>query len=125
MPFVAYADRVKETTTTTGTGALTLAGAATNFITFNTGVGVGNQCFYTIEDNGNSAWEVGIGTLTNSTTLSRDTILASSNANAVVTLAAGTKNIWCDYPAKTALMTPPLGLVAAMQQPGNYMAGFR
>jgi hypothetical protein len=98
MPLAVY-DRVKETTTTTGAGALTLAGAATGFISFSA-VGNGNQTYYTIATNGGSEWEVGIGTYTSAgTTLSRDVILASSNAGSVVTLSAGTKDVFVTFPA--------------------------
>lgn len=94
------ADRVKETTTTTGTGTLSLGGAVVNFITFVTGVGTGNQCYYCIEDNINNVWEVGIGTVTAGTpdTLSRDTILASSNSGSVISLSSGTKNVFITSP---------------------------
>ena len=75
-------DRVKETTTTTGTGTLTLAGAATGFQSFSV-IGNGNTTYYTITDG--TDWEVGIGTYTSSgTTLSRDTILESSNSGNAV-----------------------------------------
>ena len=98
MPLAVY-DRVKETTTTTGAGTLTLAGASTGFISFSV-VGNGNQTYYTIATNGGSEWEVGIGTYTSAgTTLSRDVILASSNAGSVVTLSAGTKDVFVTYPA--------------------------
>jgi hypothetical protein len=98
MPLIV-ADRVKETTTTTGSGTLTLAGAATGFVSFSA-VGNGNQTYYTIASNGGSEWEVGIGTYTSAgTTLSRDVILASSNAGSVVTLSAGTKDVFVTFPA--------------------------
>lgn len=98
MPLAVY-DRVKETTTTTGAGTLTLAGAATGFQSF-AAVGNGNQTYYTIASNGGSEWEVGIGTYTSAgTTLSRDVILASSNAGSVVTLSAGTKDVFVTSPA--------------------------
>lgn len=92
-------DRVKETTTTTGTGTLTLAGAATGFQSFSV-IGNGNTTYYTISSSGGTEWEVGIGTYTLSgTTLSRDTVLASSAGGAKVTLSAGTKDVYCVYPA--------------------------
>lgn len=98
MPLVV-ADRVKETTTTTGTGTLTLAGAATGYQSFSV-VGNGNQTYYTISSAGGSEWEVGIGTYTSSgTTLSRDTVLASSNSGSLVPLSAGTKDVFVTYPA--------------------------
>lgn len=92
-----HADRVKETSTTTGTGTYTLAGAATGFQSFSA-IGNGNTCYYTAEDGTN--WEVGLGTYTSAgTTLARTTVLASSNAGAAVNWAAGTRNIFVSPPA--------------------------
>ena len=94
-------DRVKETTTTTGTGTLTLAGAETGFQAFSV-IGDGNKTFYTITDG--TDWEVGIGTYTSSgTTLSRDTILESSNAGSAVNWGAGDKDVFCTYPAEKSV----------------------
>lgn len=102
MAFV-LADRVRETTTTTGTGTVTLAGAVTGFQTFSA-VGNGNTTYYTIAGQGNSEWEVGIGTYTSSgTTLSRTTVLSSSNSGSLVNFSAGTKDVFCDYPAGRAV----------------------
>lgn len=96
-------DRVQETTTTTGTGTLTLGGAVTGYQSF-TAIGNGNTTYYTIYGSGSTEWEVGIGTYTASgTTLSRDTVLASSNSGSLVNFSAGTKNVWCDYPAPKAV----------------------
>ena len=99
MPLV-LADRVRETTTTTGTGTVTLAGAVTGFQSF-TAVGNGNTTYYTIAGQGNSEWEVGIGTYTASgTTLSRDTVLASSaGAPTKTNFSAGTKDVFVTYTA--------------------------
>lgn len=98
---LVLADRVKETTTSTGTGTITLAGAATGYQSFSV-IGNGNTTYYTIS--GGSEWEVGIGTYTASgTTLSRNTVLASSNANALVSFSAGTKEVICTYPAGKAI----------------------
>lgn len=95
MPIVVK-DRVKETTTTTGTGSLTLAGAVTGYQAFSV-IGDGNATFYTID--GGSQWEVGIGTYASSgTTLSRDTVLASSTGSKI-DLSAGTKTVFVGYPA--------------------------
>lgn len=99
MPLVV-ADRVKETTTTAGTGTITLAGAVTGFQSF-AAIGNGNTTYYTIAGQGTSEWEVGIGTYTSSgTTLSRDTVLASSASGAKVTFSAGTKDVFVAYPAE-------------------------
>jgi hypothetical protein len=102
MPLVVK-DRVNETSTTTGTGTFTLAGAVTGFQTF-AAIGDGNTTYYTIVLQGGSEWEVGLGTYTSSgTTLSRDTVLSSSNSNNAVNFSAGTKNVFCDYPAPKAV----------------------
>jgi len=97
------ADRVQETTTVTGTGTATLLGAATGFQSF-AAIGDGNSTYYTIAGQSGSEWEVGIGTYTASgTTLSRTTVLASSNSNSLVTFSAGTKNVFVTYPAARAV----------------------
>ena len=91
-------DRVRESTTTTGTGTLTLGGAETGFQSFSV-IGDGNTTYYAIV--GGSEWEVGIGTYTASgTTLSRDTVLESSNSGSLVTLSSGTKSVFVTYPAE-------------------------
>ena len=96
---LVLADRVRETSTTTGTGTITLAGAVYGYQSFSA-VGNGNTTYYTIYDQTSGAWEVGIGTYTSSgTTLSRDTVLASSNAGGLVPFGAGTKDVFVDYPA--------------------------
>ena len=101
MAFVVK-DRVKETTTTTGTGTITLAGAVTGFQAFSV-IGDGNTTYYTIA--GGSEFEVGIGTYTLSgTTLSRTTILESSNAGAAVNFSAGTKDVFVTYPAERSVI---------------------
>jgi hypothetical protein len=108
---LVLADRVKETTTSTGTTAITLAGAATGYQTFSSAVGNANTTYYTVADQTGANWEVGIGTYTTSgNTLSRDTVLASSNAGSLVTFTAGTKDVFVTYPAERALYTGgPLG----------------
>ena len=89
-----YADRVQETSTTTGTGTLTLAGAVTGYQSFSA-IGDGNTCDYVIELVGGSEWEVGTGTYTASgTTLARTTVRASSNAGSAVNFSAGTKLVY-------------------------------
>lgn len=102
---LVIADRVKVTTTTTGTGTLTLGSAVTGFQDFGV-VGDGNTTYYTISVPGGADWEVGIGTYTASgTTLSRDTILASSNAGSAVNLSAGTKDVFITYPSNRSVVS--------------------
>jgi Chaperone of endosialidase len=104
MSFV-IADRVRETTTTTGTGAVTLAGAYTSFQSFASAIGNGNNTYYTIASPTTGDWEVGIGTYTSGTnTLSRDTVLASSNSGSLVNLGAGSKDVFVTQPAERSLL---------------------
>lgn len=99
MAFV-LADRVKETTTTTGTGTVTLAGASAGYQSFSA-IGNGNTTYYTIAAQTGTEWEVGIGTYTSAgTTLSRTTVLSSSNSGSLVNFSAGTKDVFVTYPAE-------------------------
>jgi hypothetical protein len=99
MPRVA--DRVYETTTTTGTGDITTGGAVAGAQTFNTAFGIGPFFYYCIALG--AEWEVGIGHLSGSTTLVRDAVLKSSNANALVSFSAGAKDVFCQMPAAFAM----------------------
>jgi hypothetical protein len=95
-------DRVKETTTTTGTSSFALGGAVTGFQTFSAGVGANNTTYYAIASG--SDWEVGLGTLSSDgLTLARTTILQSSNSDSIVTFGSGSKDIFCTYPASKAV----------------------
>ena len=98
-------DRVKETSTTTGTGTFSLAGAETGFETFVAGVGDTNTTYYAISHDGTDEWEVGVGTVTDAATdtLSRDTIISSSNSDAAVNFTAGGKTVFCTLPAKKTI----------------------
>jgi hypothetical protein len=99
MAFV-LADRVKETTTTTGTGTVTLAGVSAGYQSFSA-IGNANSTYYTIAAQTGTEWEVGIGTYTSSgTTLSRTTVLSSSNSGSLVNFSAGTKDVFVTYPAE-------------------------
>jgi hypothetical protein len=101
---LVLADRIQETTTTTGTGTVTLLGAVQGFQSFSA-VGNANTTYYTIAGQGTSEWEVGLGTYTSSgTTLSRTTVLGSSNAGSLVNFSAGTKNVFVTYPASQAVL---------------------
>jgi hypothetical protein len=102
-------DRVKETTTTAGTGTITLAGASTGYQSFSV-IGNGNTTYYAIV--GSTEWEVGIGTYTSSgTTLSRDTVLESSNSGSLVNFSAGSKDVFVTYPAERSVYTNGAGSV--------------
>jgi hypothetical protein len=93
-------DRVKETTTTTGTGAVSLAGAVTGFETFAAGVGNSNTTYYAIVHQTAAEFEVGLGTLDgDSSDLTRTTVISSSNSDSAVDFAAGTKDVFCTIPA--------------------------
>jgi len=101
---LVLADRVKETTTTTGTGTVTLLGASTGYQSFSV-VGDANTTYYTIAGQTGSEWEVGIGTYTLvGTLLARTTVLASSNAGSAVNFSAGTKDVFVTYPAERAII---------------------
>jgi tripartite-type tricarboxylate transporter receptor subunit TctC len=101
MPY--FADRVKDTTTTTGTGAVTLAGAApSGYQTFASGFGSSSQVVgYCIAGQTGTEWEVGTGTFNGTTGLTRDRVRASSNSNALVSFSAGTKDVFCTAPARS------------------------
>ena len=97
-------DRVKETTTTTGTGAVTLGGAVTGFEAFSAGIGNSNTTYYAIFNTGTAEFEVGLGTLNgNSTTLTRTTVISSSNSDSAVNFTSGTKDVFCTLPASKAV----------------------
>jgi hypothetical protein len=97
------ADRVKETTTTTGTGTVTLLGASAGYQSFSA-VGNANTTYYTIAGQTTSEWEVGIGTYTSvGTTLSRTTVLSSSNGGSLVTFSSGTKDVFVTYPSSRSI----------------------
>jgi len=94
-----YYDRVKETTTTTGTGNVTLAGAVAQFEAFSPNYAVNEVIPYAIVGQTGTEWEVGLGTLSGATTLVRTQVLQSSNADALVSFAAGTKDVFATAPA--------------------------
>lgn len=98
-------DRVKETTTTTGTGTINLGGAQTNFETFVAGVGNSNTTYYAIVHRSAAEFEIGLGTITDASpdTLARTTIISSSNSDSAVNFSAGTKDVFCTLPASKAV----------------------
>ena len=115
------ADRVQETTTTTGTGSVTLLGAVTGYQTFAV-VGNSNTTYYCIADQGGANWEVGIGQYsTTGPTLARTTVLSSSNAGALVNFTAGTKTVFVTYPSEVSVYasnTPTASYVLTAQGVG-------
>jgi hypothetical protein len=99
-------DRVKETSTTSGTGTFDLAGASQDFISFVSGVGNGNTTYYCITETGTDKFEVGIGTVTDATpdTLSRDTVISNNlGTTNEIDFGSGEKEVFCTIPAKKAM----------------------
>jgi len=97
-------NRVRELTSTTGTGAVTLGGAVGGFQTFAAGIGNSNTTYYAISINSENEWEVGLGTLNgDSSTLTRTSVLESSNSDAAVDFSAGSKEVFCTLPAEKAV----------------------
>ena len=112
---LTFADRVKETSTTAGTGTLTLAGAMYGFQSF-AAIGNGNTTYYSIYDNSTGDWEVGIGTYTASgTTLSRTTVLASSTGGTLVSFSSASKEVFVTYPSERAVYTDAANLYTVQQ----------
>lgn len=102
---LVLADRVQETCSAPGTGAVTLLGAVTGYQTFSAAIGNGNTCYYTIADQSGANWEVGIGTYASSgNTLTRTTVVSSSNSGSVVNFSSGTQNVFVTYPAEFAAL---------------------
>ena len=102
---LVLADRVKETTTTAGTGTVTLLGASTGYQSFAV-IGNANTTYYTIAAQTGGEWEVGVGTYTSSgTTLARTTVLANSAGTqpTALSFSAGTKDVFVTYPAEYAV----------------------
>ena len=104
-------DRVKETSTTTGTGTLSLAGAVTGFETFSSAIGNANTTYYSIV-NVNGEFEVGLGTVS-AAALARTTVISSSNSDSAVNFASGTKNVFCTLPASKAVILDASGNIVA------------
>jgi hypothetical protein len=107
-------DRVKETSTTTGTGTINLAGASLGFETFVAGIGNSNTTYYAIV-NENGEFEVGLGTVTDAApdTLARTTVISSSNSDSAVNFSAGTKDVFCTLPASKSVILDASGNIVA------------
>ena len=118
-------DRVKETTTTTGTGTVTLGGAVSGFDTFAAGIGNSNTTYYCIQLG--AEFEVGLGTLAgDSSTLARTTVISSSNSDNAVNFSAGAKNVFCTLPASKATVLDASGnltLAGAVQLNSTFTVG--
>ena len=116
---LVLADRVYETSTTVGTGTLTLAGALNSYQTFSAAIGNGNTCYYALAAVGGTDWEVGIGTV-GAGTLARTTILSSSNSNLVVNLPIGTVNVFVTYPSERSVNLDASGNATALGTPAAF-----
>jgi len=106
-------DRVRETTTTTGTGAVALGGAVSGFETFAAGIGNSNTVYYAIVHRTAAEFEVGLGTLDgDSSDLTRTTVISSSNSDSAVDFASGTKDVFCTLPASKTVFEDASGHVS-------------
>tara|TARA_R100000027_G_scaffold15154_1_gene10873 strand:- start:51 stop:434 length:384 start_codon:yes stop_codon:yes gene_type:complete len=103
-------DRVKVTSTTTGTGAMALGSAVTGFETFAAGIGNNNTTYYCIFNQGTTEFEVGLGTLDGSSAnLTRTTVISSSNSDSAVDFSSGTKDVFCTLPASKSVYLDATG----------------
>jgi hypothetical protein len=108
---LVIANRVKETTTTAGTGTVTLLGASTGFQSFAV-IGNANTTYYTIASQAGNEWEVGIGTYsTSGTTLARTTVLSNSSGTqpSALSFSAGTKDVFVTYPSEYSVAATNVG----------------
>ena len=121
MAFV-IADRVRESSITTGAGSIALGGAVTGYQTFGSVLTTGDTTYYTIADQGGANWEVGIGTFTSPSTLARTTILSSSNGGSIVTFTAGTKDVFISLPASRTVQSFSAGTTGFTPSAASYGA---
>ena len=117
-------DRVKETSTTTGTGTLDLAGAVSGFVTFVAGIGNSNTTYYAIHEQGTANWEVGIGTVTDATpdTLARTTVLNNSLGSTAKINFSGTLDVFCTMPASKSVYLDSTGTPVGAASAGFALA---
>ena len=117
-------DRVKETSTTTGTGTLNLAGASSGFVTFVAGIGNSNTTYYAIHEQGTNNWEVGIGTVTDATpdTLARTTVLNNSLGTTAKINFSGTLDVFCTMPASKSVYLDSTGTPVGAASAGFALA---
>jgi len=119
MAFIT-ADRVLDSSTSTGTGAFVVSGTpAAGYQTFSSVMSVGDTCYYSIQGQTTSEWEVGLGTYSSANTLTRTTVYSSSNAGAAVTFSAGTKNVMLTMAASRSPQLDPSGNVTALGTPAS------
>ena len=117
-------DRVKETSTTSGTGTLNLAGAVTGFVTFVSGIGNSNTTYYAIFEQGTNNFEIGIGTVTDATpdTLARTTVLNNSAGNTSKINFSGTLDVFCTMPASKSVYLDSTGTPVGAASAGFALA---
>ena len=119
-------DRVRETSTSQGTGNITLAGAVQGFITFNSGIATSNTTYYTISEQGTANFEVGLGTLSGSTTLQRTTVLSNSaGTTSKINFNSGgssTLDVFCTMPASKSVYLDSTGTPVGAASAGFALA---
>ena len=117
-------DRVKETSTTTGTGTLNLAGAVSGFVTFVAGIGNTNTTYYAIHEQGTANFEIGIGTVTDATpdTLARTTVLNNSLGTTAKINFSGTLDVFCTMPASKSVYLDSTGIPVGAASAGFALA---
>ena len=116
-------DRVKESSTTSGTGAIALAGVVQGYETFSAGIGNDNETYYAIYEQGTSNWEVGRGTLdATSANLARTEIISSSNSDAAVNFTGNTLDVFCTLPASKAVYLDASGIPVGAASSGFALA---
>ena len=118
-------DRVRETSTTSGTGTLNLAGIVKGFQTFVAGIGNSNTTYYAIFEEGTNLFEIGIGTVTDATpdTLSRDTVLSNSSGNtSKINFSGGTLSVFCTMPASKSVYLDATGTPVGAASAGFALA---
>ena len=108
-------DRVRETSATTGSGDISLAGAVSNFQAFSGSCANGDVFFYAIVNRSAAEWEVGLGTYNSgANSISRTKVISSSNADAAVNFSAGTKDVFIDFAGVQGVLPPARGLVSGV-----------
>jgi len=119
MAFVA-ADRVLDTSTTTGTGPVTVSGTSpAGYRTFSAVMSIGDTCYYSIQSQTANEWEVGLGTYSSLNTLTRTTIYLSSNSNSAVIFTSGTKNVFTTFTSGKIPQLDPSGNSTALGTPAS------